>query len=49
MEGSGMGLALVRKNIEVFGGTLDLESSEGHGSTFRFTWPKQQQSKGEDA
>jgi signal transduction histidine kinase len=49
LEGSGMGLALVRKNIEVFGGTLDLESSEGHGSTFRFTWPKQQQSKGEDA
>jgi PAS domain S-box-containing protein len=43
VEGSGMGLAMVRKNIEVFGGTLGLESSEGQGSTFRFTWPKQQQ------
>jgi PAS domain S-box-containing protein len=43
VEGSGMGLAMVRKNIEVFGGALELESSEGQGSTFRFTWPKQQQ------
>jgi len=49
VEGSGMGLAMVRKNIEVFGGTLALESSEGKGSIFRFTWPKQQQIKGEDA
>jgi PAS domain S-box-containing protein len=45
VEGSGMGLAMVRKNIEVFGGTLDIESSEGCGSTFRFTWPKYQQMK----
>jgi PAS domain S-box-containing protein len=43
VEGSGMGLALVRKNIEVFGGVIQLESAEGQGSTFRFTWPKQQQ------
>jgi signal transduction histidine kinase len=40
IEGSGMGLAMVRKNIEVFGGTLKLKSSEGKGSTFSFTWPK---------
>ncbi len=46
VEGSGMGLALVRKNIEVFGGTLNLESSDGKGCIFRFTWPKQQQIKG---
>lgn len=46
LEGSGMGLAMVRKNIEVFGGTLNLESAEGKGSTFRFTWPKQQHVKG---
>jgi PAS domain S-box-containing protein len=43
VEGSGMGLALVRKNVEVFGGTMKLESSEGKGSVFRFTWPKNQQ------
>jgi PAS domain S-box-containing protein len=42
VEGSGMGLAMVRKNLEVFGGTLQLESAVGAGSTFRFTWPKQQ-------
>jgi two-component system sensor kinase FixL len=41
VEGSGMGLAMVRKNIEVFGGTIAVES-EGRGSTFRFTWPAQQ-------
>ncbi len=49
VEGSGMGLAMVRKNIEVFGGKLDLESSEGKGSVFRFTWPKQQRIKGRAA
>jgi len=49
VEGSGMGLALVRKSVEVFGGTLTLQSAEGMGSTFRFTWPKQQQRKGTDA
>ena len=43
VEGSGMGLALVRKNVEVFGGTVKLESAEGKGSIFRFTWPKHQQ------
>jgi signal transduction histidine kinase len=42
VEGSGMGLAMVRKYVEVFGGTLNLESSEGKGSIFSFTWPKQQ-------
>jgi signal transduction histidine kinase len=43
VEGSGMGLAMVRKNVEVFGGTIKLESSEGKGSVFRFTWPRNQQ------
>jgi signal transduction histidine kinase len=42
IEGSGMGLPMVRKNLEVFGGTLQLQSAAGQGSTFRFTWPKQQ-------
>jgi signal transduction histidine kinase len=42
LEGSGMGLAMVRKYVEVFGGTVWLESAEGKGSTFHFTWPAQQ-------
>jgi signal transduction histidine kinase len=47
VEGSGMGLAMVRKNVEVFGGTINLESSEGNGSIFRFAWPKRQKIKKE--
>lgn len=42
VEGSGMGLAVVKKQIESFGGTLTLQSAEGEGSAFRFTWPKVQ-------
>jgi PAS domain S-box-containing protein len=42
VEGSGMGLAMVRKHVEFSGGTVAVESAEGQGSTFRFTWPKQQ-------
>lgn len=49
VEGSGMGLAMVRKNIETFGGTIKLSSSEGAGSFFQFTWPKQQQELGKVA
>lgn len=45
VEGSGMGLAVVRKQIETFGGRLTLQSAEGEGSAFRFTWPKDQQLK----
>jgi signal transduction histidine kinase len=41
VEGSGMGLAMVRKHVELFGGTIAVES-EGRGSTFRFTWPQLQ-------
>ena len=49
VEGSGMGLAMVHKYVEVSGGTIALESAEGQGSTFRFTWPKQQRNEGEIA
>jgi PAS domain S-box-containing protein len=42
VEGSGMGLAMARKTVESFGGELRVESAEGQGCTFRFTWPKDQ-------
>ncbi len=41
IEGSGMGLAIAKKFVESQGGTISLESSEGRGATFRFTWSKQ--------
>ncbi|MDG1287438.1 MAG: CHASE domain-containing protein [Rickettsiales bacterium] len=42
VEGSGMGLALVQKIITTLDCKLVLESHEGEGTLFRFTWPKKQ-------
>lgn len=41
VEGSGLGLAVVKKNVEIRGGTIQLASMLGQGATFRFTWPQQ--------
>ena len=38
VEGSGIGLALVKKTVESQGGAVVLESDGKSGSTFRFTW-----------
>jgi signal transduction histidine kinase len=40
VEGSGMGLAVVKKIVESRGGSVWVESEAGQGATFRFTWPK---------
>jgi len=40
VEGSGMGLAIVKKLVESRGGTITVESCIGQGATFHFTWPK---------
>lgn len=39
-EGSGMGLALIKRIVENYSGEVDLESSLKLGSTFYFTWRK---------
>jgi light-regulated signal transduction histidine kinase (bacteriophytochrome) len=40
VEGSGMGLCVVKKIVESRGGRAWVESSEGSGAAFHFTWPK---------
>jgi signal transduction histidine kinase len=39
VEGSGIGLAIVKKVVESHGGSVWIES-EGRGTAVRFTWPK---------
>ena len=38
-HGQGLGLSIVYSIVETHGGTIDLESEEGHGATFRISLP----------
>jgi signal transduction histidine kinase len=38
-HGMGLGLSIVRESMEAMGGTVSVESSEGHGTTFTLRWP----------
>ena len=40
VENTGVGLALVKKIVEGQGGTVSVESQEGQGAVFTFTWPQ---------
>lgn len=40
VEGSGMGLTIVKKLVETRGGSIWVESDLGQGTTIHFTWPR---------
>ncbi|MEL6354200.1 MAG: ATP-binding protein, partial [Cyanobacteria bacterium J06627_28] len=41
LESTGIGLSIVKKVIDAEGGEIFIESEDGQGTTFRFTWPKE--------
>jgi len=40
VEGTGLGLALVKRHIEAMGGRVDVLSTLGHGATFTIRFPR---------
>ncbi len=40
IDSTGVGLAIVKKSVEALGGSINVASTLGAGTTFRFKWPK---------
>lgn len=47
VEGTGIGLALVKKLVDAEGGRVWVDSQPGQGATFKFLWPKTPRTSGE--
>jgi signal transduction histidine kinase len=47
LESTGIGLAVVKKIVDLYGGNVWVESMVGEGTTFYFTLPKQETVKEE--
>jgi len=45
VEGTGIGLALVRKTVDSKGGRAWVESAPGEGAAFHFLWPKNEETE----
>ena len=45
VESTGIGLAIVKKIVEFYGGKIWVESEVGQGSMFVLTWPKDRDSR----
>ena len=39
VSGTGLGMAIAKRNVELSGGTIDVQSREGHGTTITLTFP----------
>jgi signal transduction histidine kinase len=46
VEGTGIGLAIVKKTIEGLGGRIWIDPQAEKGTTFRFTWPRRGEEEG---
>lgn len=40
VEGTGIGLSVVKKTVELHGGSITVHSALGEGATFTFEWPR---------
>jgi light-regulated signal transduction histidine kinase (bacteriophytochrome) len=49
VESTGVGLAIVKKIIDEKGETIRIESTMGQGTTFFFTWPKNEKKEPESS